>query len=348
MIILTIGVYMSEEYNASQFAASIKVQCYDLMPEDFSEETKDYIANNLYDFTLLAFKSLDENDEYEFTYENKIFISQIIAEWIFHKSIDIIRAGIPPKYKFNILEKVAFWAFEIAKSGIIKGIPQDEILQVVEYNIVKTWDKIIKELYLQDAFDLDTKVKALKQSNIDDYAQQKVEENQENKNIIDKLEELEQELLERNQKLDEEIQEDQAEIAKMVNGSKGCASAMQFLVFISAAIMTCLLIFLLKKFQIDTTILRQIKHLSFYIGVFTCFVFGICTLIQHLKSSFSLKTFGIINGIFKNVLFYSSCALFSVMSITGFKPLICILAAIVCIKCSATATVNQIKCRNIN
>lgn len=347
MIILTIGVYMSEEYNASQFAASIKVQCYDLMPEEFSEEDKEYVANILYEHTKLAFDALDENDEYEFTYENKIFISQIIAEWTFHKAIDLIKSEIPTEYWDASLQKLAFVAYEIAKSCIIKGTPQGEMLQAIEYHIDKTWNEIIEELYLASAIDLDTKAKALKQSNIDDLAQE-AKEKQENNNIVKKLDEIDKKLEEHNQKLDEEIQEDQAEIAKMVSARKGCANAMQFLVFISAAIFTCLFAFLLKICKIDTTILSQIKYFSFYIGVFTCFVFGICTLIQNFQSSFSLKTFGTMNKIFKNVLFYSSCALFSVMSITGFKPLICVVCAITCIKFSAIATVNQIKCKNIN
>ena len=123
---------------------------------------------------------------------------------------------------------------------------------------------------------------------------------------------------------------------------------MQFFVYISAVIMTCLFVFLLKKFHIDTNILRQIKHLSFYIGIFTSFIFGVCVLIQHFKNSFSLKTFGKINEICKNILFYTGCGLLSVMILTGFKPLSCIIAAIIFIKFSATATVNQVKCKNIN
>ena len=338
---------MSEEFTSTQFAASMKVQCYDLIPEEFSEEDKEYIADTLYEHTKLAFDALDEDSDYEFSYDNKIFISQVVAEWTFHKAVDLIKSGIPKERWDKSLDDLSYIAFEMAKEGIKRELPMDEILEPIERILVKKWNKIIEELYLKDAIDMDTKEKALKQSNIDDLAQE-AKEKQANNDIVKKLDELDQKLEERNQKLDEEIQEQNQEMAKMINGSKGCASAMQFLVFISAALVTGLFVFLLKIWKIDTTILRQIKHLSFYIGVPACFVFGACALIQYFKNSFSLKTFGIINEIFKNVLFYSGCALFSVMSITGFKPLSCIIAAIVCIKCSATATINQIKCRNIN
>lgn len=317
---------MSEEYTATQFAASMKVQCYDLIPEKFSEEDKDYIANILYDFTEKAFDALDKDDEYEFSYDKKIFISQIIAEWTYHKAVDLIKSKIPKEYWDASLQKLAFTVFEIAKQGIKRELPGDELLQVIEYHIVKTWKEIIEELYLKGAFNLDTKIKALKQSNIDDLAQE-AKEKQENETDTDTNDSTDAEQIEK------------------IKNNRGCMNVMQFLVYISATIITCLFVFLLKKFQIDTTILRQIKHLSFYIGIPTCFVFVTCDLIQHFKNSFSLKTFGIINEICKNVMFYSGCALFSVMCITGFKPLSCIIAAIICIKCSAIATVNQIKCK---
>ena len=55
---------MSEEYTSTQFAASMKVQSYDLMPEDLSEENKEYIADTLYEFTKLAFETLENDKKY--------------------------------------------------------------------------------------------------------------------------------------------------------------------------------------------------------------------------------------------------------------------------------------------
>ena len=115
-------------------------------------------------------------------------------------------------------------------------------------------------MYLKGAFDLDTKAKALNQSNIDDFAQEKTKENE---NIIEKLEKTEENLQKQNQEIDEEIQKDGKEIAQMVEKNRGCANVMQFFVYISAAIMTGLFVFLLKKFNIDTNILRQIKQIRF-------------------------------------------------------------------------------------
>ena len=336
---------MSEEYTSTQFAASMKVQSYDLMPEDLSEENKEYIANTLYEFTKLAFETLENDKKYEYTYNDKTFISQVVAEWTFHKAVDLIKSNIPKEYWDAGLQKFAFTTFETAKEGVNQKIPQQDLLQVIESHVNEDWKIYIEEMYLKGAFDLDTKAKALNQSNIDEYAQQKAEENE---NIIDKLEETEQNLQKQNQEIDEEIQKDGKEIAQIVEKNRGCANVMQFFVYISAAIMTGLFVFLLKKFHIDTNILRQIKHLSFYIGIFTSFVFGVCNLIQHFKNSFSLKAFGKINEICKNILFYTCCGLLSVMCITGFKPLSCIIAAIIFIKFSAIATVNQVKCKNIN
>ena len=336
---------MSEEYTSTQFAASMKVQSYDLMPKDLSEENKEYIANTLYEFTKLAFETLDQDIEYKYTYNDKIFISQVVAEWTFHKAVDLIKSNIPKKFWDTGLQKFAISIFETTKEGVNQKIPLQDLLPVIESHVNEDWKIYIEKLYLTGAFDLDTKAKALNQSNIDDFTQEKSKENE---NIIDKLEETEQNLQKQNQEIDEEIQKDGKEIAQIVEKNRGCANVMQFFVYISAAIMTGLFVFLLKKFNVDTNILRQIKHLSFYIGAFTSFVFAIGIIIQHFKNSFSLKAFGKINEICKNILFYTCCGLLSVMILTGFKPLSCIIAAIIFIKFSAIATVNQVKCKNIN
>ncbi|MBR3550185.1 MAG: hypothetical protein IKN90_08920, partial [Treponema sp.] len=63
--------------------------------------------------------------------EQAIFITQIIAEWSFHKSIDLVHSGINKDYWDSIMQKIAFTIFEVAKQGVIRNVPQEQLLQAV-------------------------------------------------------------------------------------------------------------------------------------------------------------------------------------------------------------------------
>lgn len=62
-------------------------------------------------------------------------ITQIIAEWSFHKSVDLIRSGIPQQYWDPIMQKIAYTIFEIAKNAFHQGLPQDQCLQLIEHHV---------------------------------------------------------------------------------------------------------------------------------------------------------------------------------------------------------------------
>ena len=102
----------TEKYDAIQFAASMKSQSYDLMPQEFSEEEKDFIANTLYDYTYKAYEALNNDNELNLSEENIRFISQVVAEWSFHKAVDLIKSNVQKEYWETILSKIAFTIFD--------------------------------------------------------------------------------------------------------------------------------------------------------------------------------------------------------------------------------------------
>ena len=104
--------------------------------------------------------------------DQAVFITQIIAEWSFHKSIDLIHSGILPQYWDSIMQKIAFTIFEVAKQAVIRKIPQDQLLQAVEHHVIKVYNQSIEELEQKGVIDEATKNKAESQSNIDAMAQQ--------------------------------------------------------------------------------------------------------------------------------------------------------------------------------
>ncbi len=165
-----------EGFDYKGFAASMAEQAKELVPKDLQDREKEYIVKTLGNFTLLAGEALYNDTQLNLTPEQAVFITQIIAEWSFHKSIDLIHSGILPQYWDSIMQKIAFTIFEVAKQAVIRKIPQDQLLQAVEHHVIKVYKSSIEELEKKGIIDEEIKNRAESQSNIDAMAKQAQEE----------------------------------------------------------------------------------------------------------------------------------------------------------------------------
>ena len=167
-----------EGFDYKAFAASMSEQAKELVPPELEDSEKEYIVKTLGNFTLLAGEALYNDTQMNLTAEQAVFITQIIAEWSFHKSIDLIHSGILPQYWDGIMQKIAFTIFEVAKQAVIRKIPQDQLLQAVEHHVIKVYNSSIEELQKKGVIDEEIKNRAESQSNIDAMAKQAQEEQQ--------------------------------------------------------------------------------------------------------------------------------------------------------------------------
>ena len=168
-----------EGFDYKAFAASMTEQAKELVPKELKDHEKEYIVKTLGNFTLLAGEALYKDEQnLNLTPEQAVFITQIIAEWSFHKSIDLIHSGILPQYWDSIMQKIAFTIFEVAKQAVIRKIPQDQLLQAVEHHVIKCYNAAIEELQQKGVIDEEVKARAESQSNIDAMAQQAQAEQQ--------------------------------------------------------------------------------------------------------------------------------------------------------------------------
>lgn len=168
-----------EGFDYKAFAASMTEQAKELVPKELKDQEKQYIVKTLGNFTLLAGEALYKDEQnLNLTPDQAVFITQIIAEWSFHKSIDLIHSGILPQYWDSIMQKIAFTIFEVAKQAVIRKIPQDQLLQAVEHHVVKCYNAAIEELQQKGVIDEEIKTRAESQSNIDAMAQQAQAEQQ--------------------------------------------------------------------------------------------------------------------------------------------------------------------------
>lgn len=156
------------------FAQNLAQQALELIPAEFNENQKNYVANTLLNFSTVAGQAL--YDEGVFNLDQAIMITQIIAEWSFHKSVDLVRSGIPQQYWDPIMQKIAFTIFEIAKNAFTQNLPQDQCLQLIEHHVKKTYLDCLAELKDKNLIDDGLLEQAANQSNIDAMVQEQVQQ----------------------------------------------------------------------------------------------------------------------------------------------------------------------------
>lgn len=162
-----------EDLNYQEFVKLLTEQVNGLLPVNFQEFQKNYIINTTKKFSLLAGESINKDKSLNYTTEQKQLVIQIIAEWSFHKSVDMIKAGIPSEQWDNTIQKIIFTIFEIAKQGISKELSEEQLLQLIDHHVEKTYKATIIGLESRGIINKIVLNKALEQSNINDMIQQK-------------------------------------------------------------------------------------------------------------------------------------------------------------------------------
>lgn len=163
-------------FDYQEFAKNLAGQAQELVPPEFKDFEKQYVINTLYNFSHLAGEALYNDTESNFNLDQAVMITQIIAEWAYHKSVDLIKSGLPNDFWDPIMQKIAFTIFEIAKQTFKQGLPQDQILQLIEHHVKKAYVDSIDELKAKGLIDENLQHRAASQSNIDSMMQQMQEE----------------------------------------------------------------------------------------------------------------------------------------------------------------------------
>ena len=161
-----------EGFDYKEFAQMMASQAGELVPANFNEMQKNYVVKTLTNFTLFAGEAIYNDEKLNFNADQAVFVTQIIAEWSFHKSIDLVHSGIMPEHWDGVMQKIAFTIFEISKQAIQKNIPQDKTLQLIEHHVDKTYKEAIEDLEKRGIISNEISQRAATQSNIDDMAKQ--------------------------------------------------------------------------------------------------------------------------------------------------------------------------------
>jgi hypothetical protein len=159
-------------------------QVIPLLPKDVNELQKSYLIQNMRKSANLMASSM-VSDEYfsVLDFDNQCFYIQIIAEWSFHKEIDLFRSGIPPKYWKFVMGKIWYVMWEVMYACVKNDAPESVVLSMVEKFVNRAYIDAIEELKDSSIIDEETEEQAKGQSNIGEMAL----EYQINKSIISNI-----------------------------------------------------------------------------------------------------------------------------------------------------------------
>lgn len=157
-------------FNPEEFARGLTEQAKEVLPADLPQKEKDFVAHILYRFCMLAGDALDKDETCTLNAQQASIITQFIGEWSFHKSIDLIRSGIPIEKRDPILQKIAFAVFEESRDVIINNVEQNEAITRVENAVAAAYQEALDEMKKQHQLDDELASKAMHESNIDKMA----------------------------------------------------------------------------------------------------------------------------------------------------------------------------------
>ncbi len=156
-----------EEFNPQAFAENLSTQAAEIIPAEINAEDKEFIRMVIHKFCFLAGDAIIKDENIHFNAAQASLVAQFIGEWTFHKSIDLAKAGIDINLREGILQKIAFTIFEIAKQAIMKNLPQDQIIPLVEHHVDKSYRAALEDLKNRNVITEEALENAEAQSNVD-------------------------------------------------------------------------------------------------------------------------------------------------------------------------------------
>lgn len=170
------------------FIENLIGQIQPLLPKDVNKLQEDYLVSNIRKSAMLMASGIQDDEEFSrIDFEQQCFYIQIMAEWSFHKEIDLFRSGIPAKYWKVVMQKIWYAMWEVMYACVKNEAPETVVLSLVERFVNRTYRVAVEELKENEIIDEKTEEKAKEQSNIKIMAQEVQEVraiNQKVKNIV--------------------------------------------------------------------------------------------------------------------------------------------------------------------
>ena len=168
-----------EGFDYKGFAAEMLRQLTEILtqpssfavPEAVTNDDKKFIIDIVKKFCLMSGEALYNDPNIKFNASQAQLIVQFIAEWTFHKSIDMITGKVPAQNRPLILQRLAGEIFNTTKIAFIKNFPQDKLPQLVEEKVKMLYNDELGKLVKSGAMTEQQKQLAVSASNLDAMAE---------------------------------------------------------------------------------------------------------------------------------------------------------------------------------
>ena len=171
---------MSDEFDYKEFANQLRFQIRGLISKKYSE-SEIYVRDLVYKYSVRAGERvISENCKDNYL---RSIVVQVIAEWVFHKTIDLIASGVPEELHETVLNNLYsdLYDFEIKKLKQMEVLdvysPQREAFLIkIEKIVNESFKKSLKELSDKNLIDKKIYNKAIKHSNMDEMYLQSLQD----------------------------------------------------------------------------------------------------------------------------------------------------------------------------
>lgn len=168
-----------EGFDYKAFATDLARQALEVLkqpgsnaaPDTLTDQDKKNIIDTVRKFCFMAGEALSNDPQLKFNAEQASLVTQFIGEWTFHKSIDLISGKIPQQNRDPILQVIAANIFNTAKLAIIKKMPQDALIQLVEDKVNSVYKDELQKLVKKGMLSQKQFETAVNVSNLKDLVQ---------------------------------------------------------------------------------------------------------------------------------------------------------------------------------
>jgi hypothetical protein len=155
----------------TDFIENLIEQVTPLLPKDVNELQKSYLVQNMRKSANMMATSMVEDEYFSaIDFDSQCFYIQVIAEWSFHKEIDLFRSGIPPKHWKFVMNKIWYVMWEVMYACVKNDAPETVVLPMVEKFVNRAYKDAVEELKDSELIDDKIEVQAMGQSNINRMA----------------------------------------------------------------------------------------------------------------------------------------------------------------------------------
>ncbi len=173
-----------EGFDYKAFAADLAKQAQEILnqghsnfaPDTLSEKDKKNIVVTVRNFCAMAGEALSNDAQLKFTADQASLVTQFIGEWTFHKSIDLICGKIPPEKHGPILQVIAANIFQTSKLALIKKMPNDALITLVEEKVAHVYEDELKKLVKKGEMSEQQFQNAISKSNLKDMVEKTQDE----------------------------------------------------------------------------------------------------------------------------------------------------------------------------